>query len=234
METRSIFDFDFFVYTDGGYSIQRKEGAGAYIIVAPGTDEIVTSGTIVVRNETNNRAEIKGIIEAMKVLPVGAKVKVFTDSEYSIGVLDKYSSWRPTKNFDLITEFKELERTKRLDVKWEWVKGHSGNKYNEMCDRMCDDAVGYSLNAEFEKYKAWKDRKKKVFAQEGYVTCNKEGQYQLFIGLPPSYDSTRDLWHTQVAQNSAPFYGDYLGRDILPDVTFNTSPALVNVTVQLP
>lgn len=233
METKSIFYFDYLVYTDGGYSIQRKEGAGAYVIVDPNSDTIVTQGTIKVQNETNNRAEIKGIIEAMKALPPGVKVKVLTDSQYSIGVLDKYSSWKPSKNFDLIGEFKAIEKKKQLDVKWEWVKGHSGNRYNEMCDRLCNEAVGYDLNAEFEKYKVWKEKKKKVLRTEGYVTCCEDGQYQLFVGVVPSYNKGNDIWRYCPARDASVDYGVYLGEDAFPEVTKDTSPALVNITIEL-
>ena len=28
-----------------------------------------------------------------------------------------------------------------------------GDKYNEMCDQMCNEILGYDVNAEFEKFK---------------------------------------------------------------------------------
>lgn len=147
-----MIDKDFTIYTDGGYSMKRDEGAFAFVILENG--KIVKTGSKKVTGESNQRCEIKAIMNAVYNLPDGASAEVVTDSQYSIGVLDtKNSGWHPNANLDLVTKWYDLVREKGVSVSFRWVKGHSGDPYNEMCDRMCDDAVGYDLNAEFAKYR---------------------------------------------------------------------------------
>lgn len=141
---------DYIIYTDGGYSMKHDEGASAYVILKDGI--IAYKKAFKVVEETNQRAELKAIIGAIMELPKNGSAKIFTDSQYAIGVLSN-PSWNPKKNLDLIEMFREEERHRNLSLEFEWVKGHSGNVYNEMCDRMCDECVGYDLNAEFAIYK---------------------------------------------------------------------------------
>lgn len=46
-----------------------------------------------------------------------------------------------------------MSKRTHLIVECQWVRGHSGNEYNEMCDQMCNEILGYDVNAEFEKFK---------------------------------------------------------------------------------
>jgi ribonuclease HI len=75
---------------------------------------------------------------------------VYTDSQYvQKGITDwirtwKRNSWRtsdktPVENQDL---WKELDSIAgELSIKWEWVRGHAGNEFNELCDQMTQDAI---------------------------------------------------------------------------------------------
>jgi len=144
--------FDYLVYTDGGYSQCMNEGAWAFVIAEPFTETIITKGCGKLRNQTNNIAELTAVLMAIDFLPEGCSAQVCTDSQYVIGVLSN-PTWRPTKNQELIYEIKRRWRKKTLGLSFVWVRGHSGNRLNELCDTMCDEAVGYDLNAEYEKYK---------------------------------------------------------------------------------
>lgn len=133
---------DFEIYTDGGYSMKRDIGAFAYVILTAG--EIVKKKAYVIREETNNRAELKAIIAACWQVPEKASVLVRSDSKYAMGVLS--GEWKGTSNIDLIDCWKTKVRPRLGKVDFEWVKGHNGNEWNELCDAMCNEAVGFDLN----------------------------------------------------------------------------------------
>lgn len=140
------------IYTDGAYSRLHDEGAFAFVILNEDGGEVLRMGHKVV-HETNNRAELKAIIAAVYKLPKDAtKAMIISDSMYALNTLQ--GIWARNINHDL---FDVWERTinERSDVKLEflWVKGHSGDEYNELCDQLCNQVLGYDANAEFAKYK---------------------------------------------------------------------------------
>lgn len=145
--------YDYVIYTDGAYSQQRKEGAFAYVIIDGFGWFVVKKNAWKIENETNNRAELKAIIAALHHLPQDAKnVCVFSDSKYALNTL--FGTWARGANKDLFEAFDRIMSERGLRVHGEWVRGHSGNEYNEMCDKMCNDVLGYDANAEYNKYKS--------------------------------------------------------------------------------
>lgn len=134
-------DFDYVVYTDGGYNMGRNVGAGAFVILDSDCERIVKRRAFVVRNETNNRAELKAIIGAIYNIPLGSRVCVRTDSRYCILVLTKKGNDGIKKNPDLIELYRKIKKERRLKVVFEWVKGHDKNRWNEECDSMCSEVA---------------------------------------------------------------------------------------------
>jgi ribonuclease HI len=55
----------------------------------------------------------------------------------------KTSDKKPVKNRELWTELDLL--VSDFSINWEWVKGHAGNKYNELCDSMTQEAISSIL-----------------------------------------------------------------------------------------
>ena len=51
----------------------------------------------------------------------------------------KTATKEPVKNKELWQSLIELE--KKHTISWEWVKGHSGHEYNEMCDEIAKQAI---------------------------------------------------------------------------------------------
>ena len=150
--------YDYIVYTDGGYSQKANVGAFAYVMLDNHNKE-VKRGAWKIENETNNRAELKAIITALYHIPAdNAKVLVRSDSQYALYTLNK--SWSRKTNVDLFPIHDKIVADKHLEVTYEWVKGHNGNKYNEICDKLCNDAAGIDLNAEYEYYKQLKKNRK--------------------------------------------------------------------------
>jgi len=144
------------IYTDGGCSGNPGPGGWAFVIVLKTFqgNKIVAEQKGGEKNTTNNRMELTAVIESLKALKtlddVPGKAVVCTDSQYvQKGITDwirkwKQNAWRtsdkkPVKNQDLWVELDLLAGEFSLD--WEWVRGHSGVEYNELCDRMTQQAV---------------------------------------------------------------------------------------------
>lgn len=118
------------IYCDGAYSFSRNTGGWAFVVVKD--NEKIYSDFYTEFDTTNNRMEIQAAIEACK-WAIENSVKdftLYTDSMYVIGTMTM--NWKRNKNLDL---WPELEKVRKdLNINWLHVKGHSGNKYNELCD----------------------------------------------------------------------------------------------------
>lgn len=166
------------IYTDGAYSRQHDEGAFAYVILNYENAEIERKAYKITK-ETNNRAELKAIIAAVNRLPDDAsEVCIYSDSQYALYTLS--GAWKRNSNLDLFKVWdKVLEKKNNVVIEYNWVKGHNGNVYNELCDQLCNDILGYDANAEFEKYKKTKANITSDFAFQIYnFVCEwKDGCY---------------------------------------------------------
>mgnify|MGYP002621783295 CR=1 FL=1 len=141
----------YIIYTDGAYSQKNNEGAYAFVIMDDTHKEIKRFAQKVV-NETNNRAELKAIIIAIADLPKDAEsVEVFSDSMYALNTLS--GRWKRKMNLDLFDLWDKTLIKSNVHIKYTWVKGHNGNEYNELCDRLCNEAVGYDMNADTDRKK---------------------------------------------------------------------------------
>lgn len=127
----------YIAYTDSSLHLGRNEGAYAFILLLDG--QIIDKGVTVFHRETNNRGEMRAVIEALGSCPYGAKVEVRSDSQYAVKVFK--GEWSHRSNEDLFLEWKRLVKEKKLWVRMKWVRGHSGDIYNEMCDQMCAEAL---------------------------------------------------------------------------------------------
>lgn len=144
------------IYTDGGCSGNPGPGGWAYVMVR----QTFQGGQVIAKNKggekgtTNNRMELTAVIMALRALKtmtdVPRQAVVYTDSQYvQKGITEwirnwKRNEWRtadkkPVKNQDLWMELDSIAG--EFPLKWEWVKGHAGNEYNEMCDAMTQEAI---------------------------------------------------------------------------------------------
>ncbi len=99
---------------------------------------------------TNNRMEMMGIIEALRLIKRPCKIRVVTDSNYVVKGMTKWiSGWikrnwlnskkEPVLNRDLWELL--LGLSKPHEIEWTWIKGHFGHKENERCDELARKAI---------------------------------------------------------------------------------------------
>jgi len=99
---------------------------------------------------TNNRMELRAVLEALDGLPEGETVEVISDSRYVVDALSRWihgwrrKGWRtaagePVLNRDLIEAADARART--LKVRWSWVRGHDGHPVNEIVDALAQSAA---------------------------------------------------------------------------------------------
>lgn len=127
----------FKAYTDGSCNNLSPygEGGAAYIILQDGVE--VKRASKGFMGVTNNRMEMLAIISAANSVPPGSTIEIYTDSQYCITVFAPgYIVKAKTKNIDLIRLFNEIRQTRT--ILFHWVKGHNGDEYNEMVDKMAD------------------------------------------------------------------------------------------------
>ncbi len=92
------------------------------------------------KETTNNRMELRAVIEGLKLLKFPCRVEVVTDSSYvAKGINEWLDSWikrdfKKVKNPDLWREY--LKVAKDHQVHATWVKGHNGHPENERCDEL--------------------------------------------------------------------------------------------------
>ena len=130
------------LYSDG--SSLGNPGAGGYGGILQYKDVIKEySGSE--RDTTNNRMELKGVIEGLKLLKEPCFVEVVSDSSYVTKAINEWlDSWvkknfAKVKNVDLWREY--LEVSKPHTVVATWVRGHNGHPQNERCDILAKEAA---------------------------------------------------------------------------------------------
>ncbi|MBW3622598.1 MAG: ribonuclease HI [Armatimonadetes bacterium] len=136
------------IYTDG--ACIGNPGPGGYgIVLLYGTKRREISGGF--RLTTNNRMEIMAAIVGLQALRYKCDVTLYTDSQYLVDSIMKgwAQRWRANrwmrnkKEKALNTDLWErlLDLCARHEIKFEWVRGHAGDRENERCDELSVQAA---------------------------------------------------------------------------------------------
>lgn len=135
------------IYTDGACRGNPGPGGWGVVLSYKGQVKELYGGE---QETTNNRMELTAAIQGLEALKKNCKVEINTDSKYVLqGITDWMSNWKkrgwktaankPVKNEDL---WRRLDAAiKGHDVKWKWVKGHSGDNGNDRADALANFGI---------------------------------------------------------------------------------------------
>ncbi|NBB77234.1 MAG: ribonuclease HI [Bacteroidetes bacterium] len=135
------------LYTDGACSGNPGPGGWAALLQWNQKEKVLTGGA---PQTTNNRMEMRAVIEGLRALRRPCIVAIHSDSALIINAFQKgwIENWlqkgwkksnkKPVENRDLWEEM--LRELKRHQVKWVKVKGHADDERNNRVDKLAVDA----------------------------------------------------------------------------------------------
>ncbi len=135
------------IYTDGACSGNPGPGGWGAILRAKGQEKELFGGEA---QTTNNRMEMRAVIEALRAMKRPVAARVYTDSQYVMkGITEWIQGWKrrgwktagkePVKNEDLWRTLDALASQHKLE--WHWVRGHNGHPENERADELARRGV---------------------------------------------------------------------------------------------
>ncbi len=135
------------IYTDGACKGNPGPGGWGALLRYSGIEKSLYGGEA---NTTNNRMELMAAIEGLSALREPCEVTITTDSQYvRKGITEWLANWKrngwrtaakePVKNADLWQRLDE--QNQRHQVRWHWVKGHSGHRENEIADGLANRGI---------------------------------------------------------------------------------------------
>ena len=135
------------IYTDGSCIENPGNGGWAAIIIDDGKKTQIKGSK---KNTTNNQMELLAPIQALKKIPKGSKIQIFTDSKYvKSGITEWIHNWKkngwktadkqPVKNKELWEELDFLAN--EFEISWNWVKAHSTDQLNNEVDLIAREAA---------------------------------------------------------------------------------------------
>lgn len=138
------------IYTDG--ACVPNPGPGGWGVVMTYKDNVreIYGGTY---NTTNNRMELTAVIKGLEALTRPCDVILYSDSRYVIDGMSKWifnwkkKNWTKIKNPELWKHLDEV--ASRHKVTWCWVKGHSGNLFNERADVLANKGIPFDDARDF-------------------------------------------------------------------------------------
>lgn len=143
------------IFTDGACSENPGPGGWAAVINSDKRCFVIRGNE---KNTTNNRMELKAVIEAFKKILASYKrtnrYELYSDSAYVVnsingGWVEKWmkNGWKTTKNDDVKNKdlweqfvlLRDEIRGKRITVEIIKIKGHAGNAFNELVDKLAKE-----------------------------------------------------------------------------------------------
>lgn len=131
------------IFTDGG--ARPNPGPGGWGLVYVRSGEIIQQLYGEDPDTTNNRMELRALIEAYKLLGPDDQITIYSDSNLCVQTINQWAaSWErqgwkrktgPIQNLELVQELYTLS-LERPKVRLEWVKAHNGWLWNEYADSL--------------------------------------------------------------------------------------------------
>lgn len=136
-------DKEIILYTDGACSGNPGAGGWAGILMYKGKKKELAGGE---KQTTNNRMELMAVISGLESIKINAPVQVFSDSAYVVNAFEKnwienwqLNNWKTSSKEDVLNKdlwLRLLDLTKKFEVHFNKVKGHSNNEFNNRCDEL--------------------------------------------------------------------------------------------------
>lgn len=136
------------LYTDGACSGNPGPGGWGAILMYKENKKELSGGK---KDTTNNIMEITAVLEGLKALKNDCEVEVYSDSAYVVNAFNakwidnwKKNGWKNSQKEDVKNKelWQELDAlVQRYKVKFNKVKGHSTNEYNNRCDELARNAI---------------------------------------------------------------------------------------------
>jgi ribonuclease HI len=145
----------FLAFCDGS-SLSNPGGPGGtgFVVIDRARPALRFGGTRWVEDGpqgvTNNRMELRAVLEALHGLPAGETVEVVSDSRYVVDALSKWihgwrrKGWRTATGGAVLTRdlIEAVDaRARELAVRYTWVRGHDGHAANEIVDELAQCAA---------------------------------------------------------------------------------------------
>ena len=162
----------FHIYTDGAcHNNKGKQGSWGYVILNDTQDRIIKQDYGYDPQTTSNRMELTAAIEAIDQLLYlcakndlktdDVKFRLYSDSQYVVkGINEWMYNWKlknfiDVKNPDLWDKLDNLNSEFKYS-RFQWVKSHSGNKWNEYADKLCASCLFSNTGSEPFNWKSIK------------------------------------------------------------------------------
>ena len=130
----------YLVYTDGADRHKDAFHIGAWCTYIKSTEDTRTFSGIVRNSKkfdvTNNRMELLAIVQAVRMCHEDSKITLYSDSEYSVGVLS--GKKHAHVNTDLIKEYNKIVSDKKLHVHFEYIPREQNDFVDHVMRYMLD------------------------------------------------------------------------------------------------
>ena len=118
------------IYTDGS-CLKNPNGPGGWALcILENEKEFYLCGNE--KSTTNNRMELKAVIEGISCIKENQECIIYSDSQLTINCASNI--WKRKANIDLWEDYEKVSKNKK--IKFEWVKAHNKNHYNEIVDKI--------------------------------------------------------------------------------------------------
>ena len=138
------------IYTDGACSGNPGKGGWGAVLIYKDKQKHLSGSAILT---TNNKMELTAAIEALRAVKKSNNIELYTDSQYvkngiNLWIINwKKNGWKTANKKEVANKDLWIELDKYVthhNITWFWVKGHSGNHYNEIADNLAVKAMNTS------------------------------------------------------------------------------------------